>query len=226
MSTPRIISQQLHDLEARIEYRDGRLALRAGRHPVLELLVEQARAVKAELLALLSAQNAPNTPSALRTTLDEHLRGETPKNTPESRRNLSSTEGAHPDEHLREDSPEDEHLREHLQQNPEGAQITPRRCSSHEHLRAGQHSCGLKPLRRRRCSPNLVVRAFAIFRPRGNLKLRVGFRELRGALRTRGEWHEGIALLHPDHPPLDVPAKRWRLFIDDARRLLGDGTIA
>ena len=51
------ILQQLHALGARIEYREGRLVLCAGRHPVPELLVEQARAAKAELLALLSAEN-------------------------------------------------------------------------------------------------------------------------------------------------------------------------
>jgi len=28
-------------------------------------------------------------------------------------------------------------------------------------------------------------------------------------------WVEGFAWLHPDHPPGDVPLKRWRRFIDD-----------
>jgi hypothetical protein len=39
------------------------------------------------------------------------------------------------------------------------------------------------------------------------------------------EWREGIALLDPDRPPLDVPSKRWVQFIADARRLLRDGMI-
>ena len=45
-------------------------------------------------------------------------------------------------------------------------------------------------------------------------------------MRAPEEWHKGIARLHPDHPSLEVPAKCWWQFIDDARRLLGDGTIA
>jgi hypothetical protein len=45
-------------------------------------------------------------------------------------------------------------------------------------------------------------------------------------LRAPEEWHEGIALLHPHHPLLDLPSRRWPRFIDDARRLLADGTIA
>jgi hypothetical protein len=73
MSTPQAILQQLHDLGARIEYREGCLALRAGQRPVPELLVEQARAAKAELMILLSAEKAANTPKAFTTTLDEHL---------------------------------------------------------------------------------------------------------------------------------------------------------
>jgi hypothetical protein len=40
-----------------------------------------------------------------------------------------------------------------------------------------------------------------------------------------GECREGLALLDPDRPPLDVPGKRWVRFITDARRLLNDGTI-
>ena len=79
MSTPRVILQQLHDLGARIEYREGRLALRAGRRPVPELLVEQARAAKDGLLSLLSAENAPNTPTALTTTLDGTFGRKRPK---------------------------------------------------------------------------------------------------------------------------------------------------
>ena len=41
-----------------------------------------------------------------------------------------------------------------------------------------------------------------------------------------GEWHEGVARLDPDRPPLDVPGRRWEQFIADARRLFDDGTIA
>jgi hypothetical protein len=39
-------------------------------------------------------------------------------------------------------------------------------------------------------------------------------------------WAAGLARLDPNRPPLDVPAKRWRLFLEDARRLFSDGTIA
>jgi hypothetical protein len=172
MSTPQAILQQLHNLGARIEYREGRLALRAGQRPVPELLVEQARTAKAELMMLLSAENAPNTPKALTTTLDEHLQEKRLKNAPESRGNPSSTEGAHHDEHLRRDSPENEHLREHLQQTPEGAH--------HMSIFArASIPAALRLLRRRRCSSVLVVRAFAIFRPRSTPKPRVGLQALR-----------------------------------------------
>jgi hypothetical protein len=226
MSAPQAILQQLHDLGARIEYREGRLALRAGRRPVPELLVEQARAAKAELMMLLSVEKAANTPKAFTTTLDEHLREKTPKNAPESRGNPSSTEGAHHNEHLRRDFPEDEHLREHLQQNPEGAQITPRRCSSHEHLRAGQHSCGVEAPPAPKVLTSSCRKSLRDFSASQHPETAGWASSAPAALRAPEEWHEGIALLHPDHPPLDVPAKRWRLFIDDARRLLGDGTIA
>jgi hypothetical protein len=33
-------------------------------------------------------------------------------------------------------------------------------------------------------------------------------------------WAEGFARLHPDHPPSDVPAKRWLTFIDDIGRFV------
>jgi hypothetical protein len=33
-------------------------------------------------------------------------------------------------------------------------------------------------------------------------------------------WVEGFALLHPNHPPVDVPSKRWATFIVDFRRFL------
>ena len=34
-------------------------------------------------------------------------------------------------------------------------------------------------------------------------------------------WVEGLARLHPDCPPGDVPSKRWLTFIDDVRAFLG-----
>jgi hypothetical protein len=42
---------------------------------------------------------------------------------------------------------------------------------------------------------------------------------------SAAEWHEGLALLRRDDPPRDVPGRRWAQFIDDARRLVDDGTI-
>jgi hypothetical protein len=35
-------------------------------------------------------------------------------------------------------------------------------------------------------------------------------------------WAEGLARLHPDDPPADVPPKRWQQFIDDIGRFLDD----
>jgi hypothetical protein len=33
-------------------------------------------------------------------------------------------------------------------------------------------------------------------------------------------WAEGFSRLHPDRPPGDAPAKRWRTFVDDVGRFL------
>jgi hypothetical protein len=33
-------------------------------------------------------------------------------------------------------------------------------------------------------------------------------------------WAEGFARLHPDHPPSDVPPRRWHTFVDDCGRFL------
>jgi hypothetical protein len=33
-------------------------------------------------------------------------------------------------------------------------------------------------------------------------------------------WVEGFARLHPNHPPVDVPSKRWGTFVNDVRRFL------
>jgi hypothetical protein len=41
-----------------------------------------------------------------------------------------------------------------------------------------------------------------------------------GVTRT---WAEGLARLNPEHPPWDVPLKRWQLFIDDCGRFLDAG---
>jgi hypothetical protein len=34
------------------------------------------------------------------------------------------------------------------------------------------------------------------------------------------EWTEGYARLDPDHPPADVPLRRWQCFVDDVGRFL------
>jgi hypothetical protein len=36
-------------------------------------------------------------------------------------------------------------------------------------------------------------------------------------------WAEGYARLHPDHPPGDVPLRRWQTFVDDCGRFLDAG---
>jgi hypothetical protein len=38
-------------------------------------------------------------------------------------------------------------------------------------------------------------------------------------------WAEGFARLDPDRPPRFVPAKRWRLFVDDVGRFLDGGWV-
>jgi hypothetical protein len=41
-----------------------------------------------------------------------------------------------------------------------------------------------------------------------------------------GAWVAGLARLHPDCPPADVPATRWQQFVDDARRVFDGGIVA
>jgi hypothetical protein len=36
-------------------------------------------------------------------------------------------------------------------------------------------------------------------------------------------WAEGYARLHPDHPPGDVPLRRWQTLVDDCGRFLDGG---
>jgi hypothetical protein len=40
------------------------------------------------------------------------------------------------------------------------------------------------------------------------------------ARRIPSDWLEGVARLHPDRPPNDVPRHRWRQFVDDCRTFL------
>ena len=35
------------------------------------------------------------------------------------------------------------------------------------------------------------------------------------------DWLQGVACLHPDRPPNDVPRHRWRQFVDDCKNFLG-----
>jgi hypothetical protein len=43
-------------------------------------------------------------------------------------------------------------------------------------------------------------------------------RERRGPIPI--DWVQGVACLHPDRPPSDVPRHRWRQFVDDCKNLL------
>jgi hypothetical protein len=53
----------------------------------------------------------------------------------------------------------------------------------------------------------------------GSLKTDSGTaRERRGPIPI--DWVQGIACLHPDRPPNDVPRHRWRQFVDDCKNFL------
>ncbi len=43
-------------------------------------------------------------------------------------------------------------------------------------------------------------------------------RERRGPIPI--DWVQGVACLHPDHPPNDVPRHRWRQFVGDCKNFL------
>jgi hypothetical protein len=53
----------------------------------------------------------------------------------------------------------------------------------------------------------------------GSLKTDSGTaRERRGPIPI--DWIQGVACLHPDRPPNDVPRHRWRQFVDDCKNFL------
>src|SRR4029077_13110628 len=53
----------------------------------------------------------------------------------------------------------------------------------------------------------------------GSLKTDSGTtRERRGPIPI--DWVQGVACLHPDHPPNDVPRHRWRQFVGDCKNFL------
>jgi hypothetical protein len=48
--------------------------------------------------------------------------------------------------------------------------------------------------------------------------IKTGARERRGPIPI--DWVQGVACLHPDRPPNDVPRHRWRQFVDDCKNFL------
>src|SRR4029077_8850621 len=48
--------------------------------------------------------------------------------------------------------------------------------------------------------------------------IKTGARERRGPIPI--DWVQGVACLHPDRPPNDVPRHRWWQFVDDCKNFL------
>ena len=99
MTAASAVLARLSAIGARVECRDDRVFVRAGRLPVPRLLIEEARAAKVELSKMLV--------TAPREKDDEHLRGPDGSKAAET---LTVVEDAHLstfDEHLRETTAED-----------------------------------------------------------------------------------------------------------------------
>jgi hypothetical protein len=189
---------QLSSLGARVEQRDGRLVIRAGSRAVPKPLVDDARALKRDILRLLAGRDASKVlteaPKMLNTERSEHLRQEGSLSVAESpgvRRRCSDFS------HL---SIFDEDERLHMApESPIEA--------------AGEAAILNRNDRREQCPPwgeaeeeRAAIVEFAAEVPRA--------------------WAEGFTRLDPNRPPSDVPPGRWLIFIDDIGRFLDEGWAA
>lgn len=234
----REILRKLHEVGARIECRGRQLKLYAGRSPVSELLIEQVRASKPELMVLLEnvagpPKDAP-TPSgtdknppepaetlaslvehedARRCSCDEHL-PQTPYRTPAE----PSDTPIKPGEILASATGALQHDREFH---------APKMLIEDAHSGAfdeAQHSRGVEPPK----TPKVLIisegcrdKQFSISQP--SVAYQPPPNPNRG---LPSEWRDGLSRLRPDHPPRDVPLRRWQQFIIDARRLVDTGVLA
>jgi hypothetical protein len=194
------ILSRLSAIGARIDCRGERVLLRPGARRVPPELIEAARAAKAELLKMLTSANNAQLRESERL---RYMEGEKP------RIPAALAEGAHV-------AALDEHLREKTSKTlTEDAQVSA--FDEPEGFCGSPVSSASKML----TSPSL--RAFEQIE-----HLRRGWskaKEERAAIvehdgKIPRAWAEGFARLDANHPPGDVPAKRWLAFVNDVGRFL------
>ena len=228
------VLRQLHALGAHIECQEGRLKLRAGNRAVPELLVEQARTAKSELILLLdNPELQKQGPSPTRGD-SEHLREVTPSKAAE---NLAFAEDAQVSafgEHLRQGNGI---LRDPV--STFGGEVstfgkTPAKMLTEDAqvsaFAEAQHSRGFqapdtpKMLTPPECweESSFSTTKMGQFVPQPEV---IGSPSFMPA-DTPAEWVDGVSRLRPNCPPGDVPMQRWQQLIADARRLLRNGTLA
>jgi hypothetical protein len=245
----RDILRRLLDLGARLECRDGHLKLHAGKRPVPEPLIEQVRAAKNELLAMLGSKLAKDhhldRPFSLTTLEGECLR---PPTLLRAAENPEFAEGAQVStfsEHLRQ---KNERFREQVDTFDAGSERLPQQVSAfaedrRKALTEGahlsifiepQHSCGgeasIAP-KSLTCPAYSEEASFfdEHLRAEGqHTKPGPEVMEASAATPTSNVplgWIHGLFRLDPNSSPGDVPKRYWQQFIIDARRLVKYGTV-
>jgi hypothetical protein len=205
VSTARDILQRLSSLGARIERRGERLVICTGRQPVPLDLIAAARSVKPVLLATLAA----GTEDAQQREIERLRCAEAEK----PRISAASIEDA-------QVSAFDERLRAK----------TSKMLTEDAHMSAfdkPEDFCGspLGPVSKALTSPflsafgeNEYLRQPSATEWGDAEEERAAIVESDGGIPRA--WGEGFARLHPDHPPGDLPSRRWLQFVDDVGRFL------
>jgi hypothetical protein len=220
--TVHAVLRQLSLLGASIECRGDKMVLRVGVRPVPPELIAAARARKAELAKMLTVTEGAHRQK------NEHLR---PAAAANPRISTAFSEGAQ--------SCENERLREPLNAlrqsgdfqgspPPKGSPApaaTPKALTEDAQVSTfdkPQGFCGFRP---GPASKVLTSSSLSIFGRDEHLREptpadwpeakeeRAAIVEYDGGIPR--VWAEGLARLNPDHPPVDVPPKRWLQFIDD-----------
>jgi hypothetical protein len=213
---------RLSAIGARVECRDDRVFVRAGRLPVPRLLIEDARAAKVELSKMLV--------TAPREKDDEHLRGPDGSKAAET---LTVVEDAHLstfDEHLRETTAEDTHPGAedpHPAEPPDSGGEdalpvvnAPEDAHSREAMSTFDETEDFYEFRGENESKMLIRSPLRVDehcrRPNGReiaQTERAAIVEHNAGIPR--DWAAGCAALDPQWPPGDMPPRRWGNFVED-----------
>jgi hypothetical protein len=227
--TAHTVLRQLSVLGASIESRGDKIVVRVGVRPVPPELIAAARASKAELAKMLTvAEDAHQ-------RKDDHLR---PTATANPRISAAFSEDAQ--------SCENHDLREPLNafseaedfqgsSQPEGSpapDAVPKVLTEDTQMSAfeqGKDFCGFQsgstPKARNSAHVNTFGTDERLRPPWGEAEEeRAAIAEYEGAIPRA--WAEGFGRLDPEHPPGDVPPKRWLRFVDDVGHFLDSSFCA